>query len=299
MDRFQQLRIFTTVAEEEGFAAAARRLRTSPPAVTRAVAALEERLGVRLLDRSTRHVRVTEAGRRYLEDGRRILADMAAADEAAAGIHGEPRGHLRVTAPALFGRLFVLPGILEYLGRYPAMTVEALFLDRVVNLLEEGLDVGIRVGELPDSSLRALKVGTVRRLLVAAPAYLEAWGMPGTPEDLSGHCIIASSAGSFGDAWRFHGNGSGREVALRPRLTVTTNDAAIAAARAGFGITRVLSYQVAAALTEGHLRVVLPEFESPPQPIHIVHREGRHAAARVRTFIDLLSARLRPESFLA
>ena len=162
MDRFHQLQVYVAVAEEEGFAAAARRLQLSPPAVTRAVASLEDTLGVKLLDRTTRYVRATEAGRRYLEDARQILAGLEAADETAAGINAEPRGHLAVTAPVMFGRLFVMPGIVDYLERYPAMEVEAVFLDRSVNLLEEGLDVGVRIGELPDSSMRALRVGSVR-----------------------------------------------------------------------------------------------------------------------------------------
>ncbi|MCU7812568.1 MAG: LysR family transcriptional regulator, partial [Candidatus Thiodiazotropha sp. (ex Notomyrtea botanica)] len=152
MDRFHLMSVFIAVAEEQGFASGARRLDMSPPAVTRAVAHLEERLGVKLLNRTTRYVRVTEAGQRYLEDARRILSEVEAADESAAGINAEPRGHLAVTAPVLFGRMFVMPGIVEYLKRYPSTEVSAVFLDRIVNLLEEGQDVGVRIGQLPDSS---------------------------------------------------------------------------------------------------------------------------------------------------
>ena len=178
MDRLHLMEVFVAVAEEEGFAAGARRLRMSPPAVTRAIAALEARLGVKLLNRTTRFVRVTEAGQRYLDDTRRIIGEVDEADEAAAGINAEPRGHLSVTAPVMFGSLYVTPGIVEFLERYPAAEVSAVFLDRIVNMLEEGIDVGVRIGELPDSSMKALRVGYVRRVLCAAPSYLERHGEP-------------------------------------------------------------------------------------------------------------------------
>ena len=295
MDRFHQLQVYVAVAEEEGFAAAARRLQLSPPAITHAVASLEDTLGVKLLDRTTRYVRVTEAGRRYLEDARQILAGMQAADEAAAGINAAPRGHLAVTAPVLFGRLFVMPGIVEYLERYPDMEVEAIFLDRAVNLLEEGLDVGVRIGELPDSSMRALRVGWVRHVLVAAPAYLERYGSPRVPADLRKHSLIASRAGDFGGGWRFAETAGEHPLKIDARLKVTSNDAAIAAALSGFGIARLLSYQVAAEVDAGRLRLLLPEYDPPRYPVHILHREGRHASAKVRAFIDLLAQSLRAD----
>lgn len=298
MDRFHQMQVFQAVAEEEGFASAARRLKMSPPAVTRAVAALEERLGVKLLNRTTRYVRTTEAGQRYLEDARRLLAEVEAADEAAAGINAEPRGHLAVTAPVLFGRMFVMPGIVEFLQRYPEMEVDALFLDRVVSLVEEGLDVGVRIGDLPDSSMRALKVGEVRMVLVASPEYLERHGIPTDPHELQQRSVIASSAGNFAAGWRFKYSSGEQSVRIKPRLTVTTNDAAIEAALEGLGITRVLSYQVADPLADGRLQVLLPEFELSPRPVHIVHREGRYASAKVRAFIDLLAQRLRNDPAL-
>jgi len=298
MDRFHQLRVYVAVAEEEGFAAAARRLQLSPPAVTRAVAALEDTLGVKLLDRTTRYVRVTEAGRRYLEDARQILAGLEAADETAAGINAVPRGHLAVTAPVMFGRLFVMPGIVEYLQRYPNMEAEAVFLDRSVNLLEEGLDVGVRIGELPDSSMRALRVGSVRHVLVAAPDYLAQHELPRVPQDLRGHTLIASTAGGFGSGWRFGEAAGEHPLKIDARLSVTSNEAAISAARGGFGIARLLSYQVAAEVETGQLRVLLPQYEPPALPVHILHREGRHASAKVRAFIDLLAERLRSNSTL-
>lgn len=298
MDRFHLLSVYIAVAEEQGFASAARRLSMSPPAVTRAVANLEENLGVKLLNRTTRYVRVTEAGLRYLEDARRILADLESADEAVAGINAEPQGHLAVTAPVLFGRLFVTPGIVEYLQRYPKMDVDALFLDRVVNLIEEGLDVGVRIGELPDSSMRALRVGAVRQVLCASPAYIEAKGCPENPDDLAQHPIIASKAGSGSLDWRFPVKGKKRLITVKPRLTVTTNDAAIAATVQGFGITRILSYQIGSELASGDLKIIMEGFESEPLPVHIVHREGRNASAKVRAFVDLLAEKLRADRVL-
>lgn len=297
MDRLHQMNVFVAVAEEEGFAAGARRLQMSPPAVTRAVAALEERLGVKLFNRTTRHVRATDAGVTYLADARIILAAADNADQAAAGINADPRGHLAVTAPSLFGRMFVIPGIIDYLQRHPGTQVSAIFLDRVVNLLEEGLDVGVRIGELPDSSMRAIPVGSVRLVVCAAAAYLKEHEPPQRPEDLREHPMIASSAGSNFHDWRFAA-ASVRPLRIEPRLTVTTNDAAIEAVIRGFGITRLLSYQVAPFVASGELKILLRDYEPPPRPIHILHREGRFAAARIRTFVDLLAQRLRGDKAL-
>jgi DNA-binding transcriptional LysR family regulator len=298
MDHLHLMNVYVAVAEEEGFAAAARRLQMSPPAVTRAVAALEERLGVKLLNRTTRYVRATEAGLRYLEDARRILSQVEEADEAAAGINAEPRGHLAITAPVQFGRMFITPGIVDYLQRYPDTEVTAMFLDRVVNLLEEGLDVGIRIGELPDSSMRAIRVGSVRLILCASPAYLKRNGLPKKPDDLQEHELIASRSGSDSLHWRFETANGVRPLRIKPRLTVTANDAAIEAALKGFGITRLLSYQIAPHLAAGDLKIVLENFEPASLPVHILHREGRFASAKVRAFVDLMAERLRKDKAL-
>ena len=298
MDRFQLMSTFVAVGEEESFAGGARRLGLSPPAVTRAVAALEARLGVKLLVRTTRHVRVTEAGQRYLDDARRILAEVDEADEAAAGINAEPRGHLSVTAPVLFGRLFVLPGIVDYLQRYPGMEVAAVFLDRVVNMLEEGVDVAIRIGDLPDSTLKAIRVGQVRRQLCATPAYLAAHGVPEAPADLADHSLVLAGSIAPQMEWRFGRAEAPVSVRLHPRLTVSNNDAAIDAVRSGLGITRLLSYQLAPYLASGELVPVLDTFMPPPLPIHVVHRESRYGSVKVRSFIDLISSRLRSEPSL-
>jgi DNA-binding transcriptional LysR family regulator len=298
MDRLHHMSVFVAVAEAESFAAAGRRLGMSPPAVTRAVSALEKRLGVRLLTRSTRLVRITEAGERYLEDCRRIIADADEADESVAGLNAAPRGHLSVTAPVLFGRLYVMPGIVEYLRRYPDVTARALFLDRVVNLVDEGLEVAVRIGDLPDSSLKAVRVGQVRRIVCAAPGYLAARGTPDHPEQLTQHTIISASGVTPSAEWRFQDAGRPLQVRLQPRLVVTTNDGAIAATTAGLGITRLLSYQLARQLAAGDLETILSDFELPPLPVHVVHREGRQSSAKVRAFVDLLVARLRADPAL-
>ena len=287
------MEVFATVVEEGSFAAAARRLAASPPAVTRAIGALEQYLGVKLLDRTTRWVRVTDAGLRYVDDVRRILADAAAAEANAAGAQGSLRGELAVTAPMLFGRLHVLPGITDFLQHYPDMAVTATFLDRVVNLLEEGFDVGVRIGALPDSSMRALRVGTVYPLVCAAPAYLARHGVPANPEALSSHTIVAATAVTPQAEWKFQSSAGRSAIRFQPRLNTSSNDCAIDAVRSGFGITRVMSYQVAALLARGELVELLSDFRPEPLPVHILHREGRYASLKIKTFVEALAAHLR------
>ncbi len=298
MDRLTTMSAFAAVAEEQSFSGAARRLNLSPPVVTRAVSELEKRLKVKLLERTTRYVRATEAGLRYLEDVRRILDEVEIADEAAAGVNAEPRGNLVVTAPVLFGRMHVMPGIIEYLNRYPETQVSALFLDRVVNLVDEGIDVGIRIGELPDSSMRALKVGAVRLVSVASPIYLKNNGEPASPDGLSDHSTIASNAANNFIGWQYKNPKKQKTFRVKPRLVVSTNGAAIEAARNDFGITRVLSYQVAPYLASGELQRILEAFEPAESPVHIIHREGRYSSSKIRTFIDLLAGRLKSEEAL-
>lgn len=295
MDRLHALQVFVAVADAEGFAPAARKLHLSPPAVTRAVAALEDRLGVVLLHRTTRQVRLTEAGLRFLEDARRILQDLEEAEESAAGAHRTPRGPLRVTASVRFGALYVGPLLLDFLNAYPEVSVETLFVDRVVHLLDEGLDVAVRIGELPDSSLTAIRVGSVRRVVCAAPAYLDRRGIPEVPGDIRSHDIILFSSLNAGPEWQFRGPDGRLSIAFSTRLTVNTAEVAIAAAVAGHGLTRVLSYMIAPELREGRLRIVLADHETPPLPIHVVFQEGRKAAARVRAFTDFAVARLRAD----
>lgn len=293
MDRLHLITVFVAVVDANGFAGGARKLGISPPAVTRAINELETHLGVRLLTRTTRIVRVTESGARYADDCRLILAQLAEADESVTGMQVTPRGHLTITAPVLFGAKFVAPIVTEYLQRNPEVVASCWFLDRVVNMIDEGADVGIRIGELPDSSMLATAVGKVRRVICAAPGYLEQHGVPLTPADLPSHTIVSASAVTPTPEWRLVENGETRIIKVRPRMTTTSNDSALAAALGGFGITRLLSYQVAEFLQEGSLKMVLGEFELPDLPVHVVHREGQHASKKARAFIDLVVERLR------
>jgi len=236
MDRLQNMEVFVAVVDQGGFAAAARKLDLSAPVVTRAVAELEARLGVTLLIRTTRQVRVTEAGARYAEDCRRILADVGEAESATSGSRSLVTGTLSVTAPVLFGNLHVTPIVTAYLQRHPDVDAHCVFVDRVVNLIDEGLDVAVRIGELPDSTLRAIAVGRVRRMLVASPAYLAAKGLPQRPEDLTQHTLIQPTQVLPYPEWRFAEGGRPLVQRIRPRLRTSTNDAARSAALAGLGV---------------------------------------------------------------
>jgi len=293
MDHLTAMRVFVAVAEESGFAPAARRLALSTPSVTRAVAALEDRIGARLLHRTTRVVRLTEAGARYLGDCKRILHDLAEAEASAAGSHGEPRGELTVTAPVMFGRLHVAPVLFDFLEDHPQVTARLLLLDRIADLVEEGMDVALRIGRLPDSALRAVRVGTVRRVVCAAPEYLARRGVPQRPSDLERLDVVEFSPVGAWREWGFPSDSARETVTPRVRLVVNTADAAVAAAVAGRGLTRVLSYQIADELRAGRLAVVLTDFEPPPVPVHLVHAEGRRTSAKVRAFVDYAAERLR------
>jgi len=293
VDRLHLINVFTAVVDANGFAGAARKLNISPPAVTRAISELEAHLGVRLLTRTTRVVRVTDAGARYVEDCRRILAELAEADESVSGLHGAPRGRLTLTAPVLFGALYVTPIVTEYLQRYPEVTASCWFLDRVVNMMDEGVDIAVRIGELPDSSMQAIRVGKVRRVICAAPSYLERHGVPQSPDELAAHTIVSASGVTPAPEWRLVENGAARIVKLQPRMITTSNDSAVAAAVAGFGLSRLMSYQVAEHVREGRLKILLSEFETAPLAVQLVHREGRHASQKARAFLDLAIERLR------
>ncbi len=291
MDQLAAMRAFVAVGEHRGFAAAARRLRVSPPSVTRAIAALEEHLGARLFHRTTRTVRLTEAGARYLADCRRVLADLDDADASAAGAHADPQGQLGLTAPIQFGRLHVTPVVLAFMARHPAITVRAMYADHVVDLIDEGLDLAVRIGELPDSSLTAVRIGELRGVVCAAPRYLRRRGTPRRPADLAEHdAVVFSNLSIANVSWTFR---DGTSVQPRARMVIDTADVAVAAAVAGVGLTRLLSYQVEEAVAAGQLTVILAEHEPRPLPVHIVHREGRRTSARVRAFVDFAVPRLR------
>jgi len=293
MDRTDAIAVFIAVADHGSFAAAARRLGRSPASVTRAVADLESRLGVRLLTRTTRAVSTTEAGQRFLGGAKRVLADLDEIERAAAGQGTAPRGELRLTAPILFGRLHVLPIVTEFLDRFPEVQAALALVDRPVDLVEEGLDVAVRIGALGESSAVATRVGALRRIVVASPDYLARRGTPQRPADLSDHDVVAFSGIAGVEHWVFREAARDVNVAIRPRLVVSTAEAAIDTARAGFGLTRVLSYQAAEDVACGALLRVLPGYEGDEVPIHLVYPGGRHPPPKLRAFLDFTTPRLR------
>lgn len=292
MDRFQEMKVLLAVVEAESFAAAARQLGMSPPSVTRVIAALEARLGTLLLARSTRSLRLTEAGQRYVEDCRRILLELEEAEELASGSALRARGNLTVTAPVMFGELYLIPVIVDYLSSHPEVTINALLVDRVVNMSDEGVDVAVRIGRLHETGVPAVRVGEVRSVICAAPDFLDRVGRPATPVELEGAPVVVSSASPLLTDWRFVGPDG--PLTLRPptRLVVNSNSAAIHAARLGWGFTRVLSYQVAESVARGELEIVLDEYSVPPLPIHLLHPGAARTPAKVRTFIDFCAERL-------
>ncbi|KJU78011.1 LysR family transcriptional regulator [Ectopseudomonas oleovorans] len=292
MDRFQEMQVFVAVADEQSFASAARRLNMSAPSVTRAVAALEERIGTRLLARTTRSLHITEAGQRYLADCRRILAELEEAEESAAGSHAVARGQLNVTAPVLFGELFVTPLLVDYLDQYPQVQAKALLVDRVVNMAEEDIDVAIRIGDLPENSLHRVRVGTVRRVICASPGFLAEYGRPQHPNDLRDASVVLAASSTLVSDWQFMGPEGAITVRPQPRLVVSANQAAIRAACAGWGLTRVLSYQIARQVEAGELEIVLADFELPLLPIHVVYQGGRKQSAKLRSFVDFCTSAL-------
>jgi DNA-binding transcriptional LysR family regulator len=288
MDRLDAMQAFVAVADLQGFAPAARKLGLSPSGVTRLIAALEDRLGARLLQRTTRKVALTDVGTRYLERVRRILADVEEAESSAEGERTRPSGRLVVSAPIGFGRLHVSPLMSDYLGRYPEVTAELRLTDRTVNLVEDGVDLAVRIGHLPDSTLVARHVGEMRRIVVASESYLAQRGEPDTPEAIATHDTIQFGAATAAPEWRFVEDGREVRLVCTPRFTTNSADAAIQYAGQGGGLTRVLAYQAAGAIKAGRLRIVLEKFEPPALPIHAVYPTSRLLSAKVRAFIDLV-----------
>ncbi len=284
MDRLDELTVLVAVLDAGSLAAASRRLRRSPPSVTRALAALEDRVGARLVERTTRRLTATEAGRTLAGQARAVLAGYAEAVRDAS--EAPLRGTVRVTAPAVFGRRHVTPLVIAFLDAHPAVAVDLMLTDRNLDLIEEGLDAAVRIGPLADSSLVARRVGEVRRVLVASPGYLAAHGTPRTPGDLARHDTIVSSSRPVPVEWRFKEGARGRVVRLAPRLLVNEVEAALVGARMGRGIAMALSYQVADDLAAGLLVRLLPDHEPPPLPVQLVRLGGRHMAPRVRAFLD-------------
>jgi DNA-binding transcriptional LysR family regulator len=292
MDRLQAIEAFCAVVDSGSFAKAANKLRLSPPAVTRAVSGLENRVGARLLNRTTRSLSLTAAGHQFLESARRILAELELAEQAAASEAAQPSGHLTLTAPVTFGRLHVTPVLLDFLREHPRVTASLILLDRVVSLAEEGIDAAIRIAQLSDSPLMARRLGEVQLVLAASPAYLAARGTPQTSADLKRHDTIASTGGGFSREWRFRDGKRTTAISVAPRFQVNDTAAAIEGALRGDGITRALSYMLAPLLAEGKLRLVLDGIMPPPVPVQIVYQESRLMPAKLRAFIDFAAPRL-------
>lgn len=297
MDKLQSMRVFIEVAECQSFVKASQHLDVSAPAVTRAIAQLERRLGAKLFTRTTRHVRLTDAGQRFLSDAKRILDDVDEAEAAVSGSYLDPAGTITITAPILFGRKYVIPIIVEYLEKNPAVSVRLLLLDRITHLMEEGLDLAIRIGHLQESNLYALRVGSVQRVTCGSPEYFAQHGVPKQPQDLMHHDIVFPSSNESSHQWKF-ANANKHTVKLSPRFSCNQNDGAISAIKQGWGITRVMSYQVGEELSDGRLQRVLEEHDQDILPVNIVHLEGRQANVKIRSFIDLAVKRLRANPFI-
>lgn len=291
-DRYEAMRLFAQVAEAESFSSAARSLRMPLATVSRRIADLERRLGAPLFARSSRRLTLTESGRRYLDGCRRVLADVQDLEAAILGELGAPSGEIALTAPIVFGRTHVLPVLSEFLHLFPAVRARLLLVDRSVNIVDEGIDLAVRFGDLPNSSLIAKGFGEVRRVVCASPAYLARRGVPARPADLTAHDIV-SFGSLFGETWRFADSAGQIAVDLTPRLAVNTAEAAIDAAAAGLGVTRILSYQVEDAVGQERLMPILKAFEGPGLPGHLVHAGGRFMPARLRALIDFAAPRLR------
>ena len=289
MDRFDAMTAFVAVCETESLTAAAKRLGISLSVLSRQISSLETRLGTQLLYRTTRSINLTDAGSRYLERARRILGDLEEAELAAQGERAEPRGELSVTAPLIFGRLHVAPLLARLVERHPDVTVELSLSDRFVSLVEEGHDLAIRIGHLPDSQLIARRFGETRRALVASPSYLKKAGTPLHPTDLKNFATIAFMPVSPSFDWHFAEAGADLGIRLDPRFVTNSGDTAIALALDSAGIVRVLHYQVRDAIREGRLVEVLAPFAPAPMPIHAVYPSARLLSAKVRAFIDLIA----------
>lgn len=292
-DRFESMAILVAVVEAGSFSAAARQLKMPLATVSRKVADLESHLKTRLLHRSTRQLSLTEAGQSYVAACRRILEEVGEAERAASGEYATPKGELVLTAPIVFGRLHVLPVVADFLKTYPDIDVRMVLTDRVVPLLEAHVDVALRIAELPDSSLIAARIGTVRRVVCASPAYFAEHGTPTSPQELATHACITFEQMTSRHVWSFMSGKSEVMVPVRSRLAVTTAEAAVDAAVAGVGITRVVSYQMASALRAGALKIVLEPFEPAPWPISLVHTGQGILPLKLRAFLDFARPRLK------
>ena len=292
MDRFHELRVFIAVADSGGLAKAASVIHSSPPAVTRAIASLEERIGVRLFDRTTRSLRLTEPGIKFLDDARRLLGDLEIAEQEMAGQSNDVSGNLTITTSLTFGRAMLQPIVTDFIDINPRINVSMLLFDRVVDLIDEGFDLAVRIASLPDSSLVSRHVGDVRRMLVASPDYLSKHGSPKTPEDLKAHAVIGQTALMPNRELRYFKAGKPARITLPVRFEINDAHACISAAEQGKGITIALSYMVTDALREGRLVPVLNKFRPPPVPVNLIYAQRRIVAPKIRAFIDFAAPRL-------
>lgn len=293
MDRFRELTTFIAVAKNGGFNLAARQLNTSASTVTRMINNLEERLGANLFTRNTRLVTLTEAGLGLLSDAERILNDLSGAEDLAAGAYKNPKGNLRITTPVLFGQKHIAPILRDYLDMYPEVSAELVFVDRIVDMIEEGYNVSVRIGDLPDSSFIATRVGSIRRVLVAAPRYIAKNGVPKSIDDLKNHRIVQFLGTHKSPEWKFMQHGNTKILKIAPRLTVNTATAAIEAAVEGWGIARIMSYQIYSEMAEGALVEFLHDWNQIEMPVHLVYPANRHTDAKTRTFVNFAAQRIR------
>lgn len=292
MDKLRAMQAFIHIADEGSLTAAARVMASSLPAMVRTLAALEAQLGVRLFNRTTRRISLTEEGRRHLDSCRQIIAALDDAEAALSADAAEPAGHLTITAPILFGQMHVAPAVTRFVQQYTQMRCSMVLADRVVNLLEEGIDVGIRISELPDSSLVAQSVGQIRRVVVASPAWLRRHGTPRHPKDLlKVNCVrVTDHAPTWGP---FNDQGRPLRLAVSGNLEFNQNAPAVEACAAGIGVGNFLSYQVAPFLKNRQLRIILEDFEPPPRPISVVYPHARLLPVRTRVFIEWIKKELR------
>ena len=292
MDKLRAMEIFVRIVDQGSLTAAAQALDMSGPSVVRALAALERAMSVRLMNRTTRRSSLSDEGREYYERCKRVLAEVAEADASICARRTEPHGRLRLTAPVMYGQMQVAPVVADFMAKHQRMEVELLLLDRVIDLVEEGIDVALRIGNLPESTLVAVPVGATRRVVCAAPSYLKREGVPKSPVDLATHRCIVFSGLSRGNDWSFAGKRTAH-VGVRPALRTNQVDVAIEACLRGLGCGQFLSYQVDPLVKAGKLRRVLDDFEPAPLPIHLVYPHARHVSPNVRAFIDMAVPRLR------
>jgi len=293
MDKLRAMETFVRIVDRGSLTAAADSLRTSLPSVVRTLAALEAALDVRLLNRTTRRIALTDEGRDYYARCQRVLADVDDAEAALSARRAVPKGRLRLMAPVMFGRLHVAPVISEFIGKYPAVQVDLTLLDRVVDLVEEGIDVGVRIGRLPDSSLVALPIGQTRRIVCASPAYLKRAGTPVSLADLAAHRCVSFGGLAPGNEWTFATGGKAMRVTVAPALASNHIDPVLDACVGGAGLGQFLSYQVRALLEAGKLKRVLADFEPAPLPIHAIYPSARLLSSNVRALVDWAVPRLR------